>query len=115
MLTVVSPAKSLDFTSKLPTRKHTLPRLAEHTVELVTTMAAKTPAEIGALMSISSTLAELNFDRFQDWQPTFTRKNARPAMLAFAGDTYIGLDAPATFSERDYTHAQKVLRLLSFR
>ena len=113
VLTVVSPAKSLDFTSKLPTRKHTLPRLAEHTVELVTTMAAKTPAEIGALMSISSMLAELNFDRFQEWQPTFTRKNARPAMLAFAGDTYIGLDALATFSERDYTHAQKVLRLLS--
>ena len=113
MLTVVSPAKSLDFTSKLATRKHTMPRLLEHTTELVATMAAKAPEEIGVLMSISPALAELNFERFQDWQPTFTRRNGRPAVLAFAGDTYVGMDAAATFNERDYTHAQKVLRLLS--
>ncbi len=76
-------------------------------------MALKTPDDLSALMSISPALAELNFERFQDWDLPFTRANARPAVLAFNGDTYIGLDAAATFSERDYTHAQKVLRILS--
>jgi cytoplasmic iron level regulating protein YaaA (DUF328/UPF0246 family) len=76
-------------------------------------MAGKTPDDLAEMMSISPALAELNFERFQDWQPPFGPHNARPAVLAFNGDTYIGLDAPGTFTERDYTHAQKVLRILS--
>jgi hypothetical protein len=76
-------------------------------------MAGKSPDELSRMMSISAKLGELNFERFQDWSPPFTPQNARPAVLAFNGDTYIGLDARETFSERDYTHAQKVLRILS--
>jgi cytoplasmic iron level regulating protein YaaA (DUF328/UPF0246 family) len=64
-------------------------------------------------MSISPKLGELNFERFQDWSPPFSPDNARPAVLAFNGDTYIGLDARTSFGERDYTQAQKVLRILS--
>lgn len=113
MLIVVSPAKALDFESKLPTRKYSEPVMLDRSHELVSIMAHKTPDDLAAMMSISPALAELNFERFQDWQPPFTPANARPAVLAFNGDTYIGLDAPGTFSERDYTHAQKVLRILS--
>ena len=64
-------------------------------------------------MDISAELAELNFDRYQDFHEPFTTADARPALLAFAGDVYQGMDAAATFTERDYTHAQKVLRILS--
>ena len=71
------------------------------------------PDAIRELMSISPALAELNFERFQDWDPPFTSRNSRPALLAFNGDTYIGLNAAQSFSERDYTHAQKTLRILS--
>jgi cytoplasmic iron level regulating protein YaaA (DUF328/UPF0246 family) len=113
MLIVVSPAKSLDFESKLPTRKHSEPTMLDRSTELVSIMAEKSPDEIGKMMSISPQLAELNFERFHDWEPPFTRKNARPAIFAFNGDTYIGLNAAATFDERDYTHAQKVIRILS--
>ena len=113
MLIVISPAKALDFESKLPTRKFSEPIMLDRSRELAAIMARKTPDDLSALMSISPALAELNFERFQDWQPPFTRANARPALLAFNGDTYLGLDARATFSERDYTHAQKVLRILS--
>jgi cytoplasmic iron level regulating protein YaaA (DUF328/UPF0246 family) len=113
MLIVVSPAKSLDFESKLPTRKHSEPIMLDRSAELVSIMAEKSPDEIGSMMSISPQLAELNFERFHDWEPPFTRKNARPAIFAFNGDTYIGLNAAATFDERDYTHAQKVIRILS--
>lgn len=113
MLIVVSPAKALDFESKPATRKFSEPMLLDRSRELAAIMATKSPDDLSALMSISPTLAELNFERFQDWQPPFTPANARPAVLAFNGDTYIGLDAPNSFSERDYTHAQKVLRILS--
>ncbi|NLD78486.1 MAG: peroxide stress protein YaaA [Acidimicrobiales bacterium] len=113
MLIVVSPAKSLDLESKLPTRKHSDHRLLDQSVELVEVMAKKSPDDLQALMSISPELAELNFERFQDWSPPFTTRNARPALLMFNGDTYLGMDAPNTFGERDYTRAQKVLRILS--
>jgi uncharacterized protein len=113
VLIVVSPAKALDFESPLPTRKYTVPEQLERSAELVDIMAARSPAELSEMMGISTNLGELNFERFQDWSLPFTPKNARPAVLAFNGDTYIGLDAAATFAERDFTHAQKVLRILS--
>ena len=113
VLIVVSPAKALDFESPLATRKYTVPAMMDESRQLAAIMARKTPDELSAMMSISPALAELNFERFQDWEPPFTPDNARPAVLAFNGDTYIGLDAPASFTERDFTHAQKTLRILS--
>jgi cytoplasmic iron level regulating protein YaaA (DUF328/UPF0246 family) len=113
VLIVVSPAKSLDFESPLPTKKTSEPRMLDKAEELVEIMAEKTPAQLAKMMSISQGLAELNFERFQDWERPFTTENARPALLAFSGDVYLGMDAANTFDERDYTHAQKVLRILS--
>lgn len=86
--------------------------MLDQSSQLVDLMAQKSPADLQELMHISPSLAELNFDRFQDWQTPFTKKTARPAILAFAGDVYLGLEAP-TFGERDFTHAQKVFRILS--
>ena len=113
MLIVVSPAKALDYSSALPTRKRSQPRMLDEASPLVEVMRQKSPDEIAKLMDISAELAELNFDRYQDWEEPFTADDARPALLAFAGDVYQGMDAAATFTERDYTHAQKVLRILS--
>jgi cytoplasmic iron level regulating protein YaaA (DUF328/UPF0246 family) len=113
VLIVVAPAKALDFESPLPTRKFTEPAMLDRSRELVAVMRDKSPDELSAMMSISPALGELNFERFQDWSPPFTTENARPAVLAFNGDTYLGLDARSRFGERDYTHAQKVLRILS--
>jgi cytoplasmic iron level regulating protein YaaA (DUF328/UPF0246 family) len=112
VLIVVSPAKSLDYESKLPTKKHSDPRLLDHSRELVGVMAQKSPAEISKMMSVSQALGELNHERFVDWETPFTPANARPAVLAFAGDVYMGMEAK-TFTERDFTHAQKTLRILS--
>ncbi|MEZ5230651.1 MAG: YaaA family protein [Acidimicrobiales bacterium] len=113
MLCVVSPAKSLDYESPLATKKRSEPMMLERAGELVTIMRTKSVDDLRQLMSISQPLAELNFERFQDWEPPFTPKNARPAVLAFNGDTYQGLDAANRFTERDFTHAQKTLRILS--
>lgn len=112
MLIVVSPAKSLDYESKLPTKKHSEPRLLEESRELVGVMAKKSPRELSKMMSISESLGELNHERFVDWETPFTPANARPAVLAFSGDVYMGMEAN-TFTERDFTQAQKVLRILS--
>ncbi len=113
MLIVVSPAKALDFESPLATRKYTVPTMMDEARQLVSIMSRRSPDDLAALMSISPALAELNFERFQDWEPPTSPDPARPAVLAFNGDTYIGLDAPNSFDERDFTHAQKVLRILS--
>lgn len=113
MLIVVSPAKSLDYESPLATKKFSQPTMLDQSAELVKIMATKSPADLSKMMGISASLAELNFERFQDWEHPFTTDNARPALLAFSGDVYMGMDAPGTFSERDFTHAQKTLRILS--
>ena len=76
-------------------------------------MADKSPAKIGKLMSISEQLAELNFDRFQNWEVPFSSETARQAILAFDGDVYAGMDARNQFKAADYTRAQKSLRILS--
>lgn len=113
MLIVVSPAKSLDYERPLPTKKFSEPVLLDRSAELVEVMAAKSPSDLVKLMGISADLAETNFERFQDWERPFTPDNARPAVLAFQGDVYLGMDAANSFTERDFTHAQKVLRILS--
>lgn len=113
MLIVVSPAKSLDYESPLATKKFSEPDLLDHSEQLVEVMATKSPDEISSMMSVSPALGELNFARFHDWERPFTTDNARPALLAFNGDVYTGMDAANSFSERDFTHAQKTLRILS--
>jgi cytoplasmic iron level regulating protein YaaA (DUF328/UPF0246 family) len=112
MLSVLSPAKSLDYESKLPTRKHSQPRMLHRSEELVDIMVTKSPDELSSLMNISEGLAELNAKRFADFTTPFDRHNARPAVLAFNGDVYQGMQA-ATFRERDFTEAQKTVRILS--
>ncbi len=113
MLIVVSPAKALDFESPLTTKKYSQPAMMRRSKELVNVLSTKTPEDLRSLMSISDSLAELNFERYQDWSTPFTTENSRPAILSFSGDTYIGLDAASKFSERDFSHAQKILRILS--
>lgn len=112
MLTVLSPAKSLDFESALPTRKRSEPRLLRETSQLIEIMREKSPADIAALMHISDDLAHLNATRYAEFTAEHTPRNARPAVLAFNGDVYQGL-AARTFDERDFTEAQKTLRVLS--
>lgn len=113
MIALLSPAKSLDYESMLPTRKSSQPRMLDRAEELVEIMRIKTVDEVADLMSISDDLAALNITRYQDFTTPFTRKNARPAVLAFAGDVYMGMDVRRRFGERDYTEAQKTVRILS--
>ena len=112
MLIVLSPAKTLDFDSELRTRKHSLPTLVNDSAELVAALVQKSPTDLAELMHLSPALADLNAERYQDWEREFTIENSRPALLAFKGDVYVGMDV-SRYSERDFTRAQKTLRILS--
>lgn len=112
MLMVISPAKTLDFTSPLTTQAYTQPDMLERSQELINIVRQLTPDQLRALMGISDKLTLLNVARFNEWQRPFTPENARQAILAFKGDVYAGLQAE-TFDEAAFTFAQKHLRILS--
>ena len=112
MLILLSPAKTLDYETPLLTRKSSIPDRLEESAELIDVLVKKSPDDIASLMSLSPQLAELNAERFQNWEQQPSKENARPALLAFKGDVYVGMDVPS-YSERDFTHAQKTVRILS--
>ena len=112
MLLVVSPAKNLDYDSPLVTETYTQPNLLAHSQELIDRCVKLSPAQISSLMGISDKLAGLNAARFGQWSLPFNQENAKPAVLAFNGDVYTGLDAKS-FSAKDFEFAQEHMRILS--
>lgn len=112
MLSVISPAKSLDFETPPTTAHHTQPDFLDRSQALVDILRDYSPQQLSELMGISDKLAGLNAARFAEWQPPFTPENAKPAAQAFQGDVYQGLAAD-TFSDADSAFAQDHLRILS--
>lgn len=112
MLALISPAKTLDYQSTLPTDEHTLPRLLQQSQQLIDVSRKLSASQIANLMSVSEKIANLNVERFRDWDSDFDLSNARQAIFAFKGDVYTGLDA-YHLDEKDFKFAQKHLRMLS--
>ena len=112
MLALISPAKTLDYETALPTDVHTLPRLLTHSQQLIDISRQLSATQIADLMKVSEKIAQLNVARFKDWQPEFNFSNARQAVFAFKGDVYTGLDAYA-LNDSQIEYAQQHLRMLS--
>lgn len=112
MLALISPAKTLDYETALPTDQFTQARLLDHSAQLIEVAEKLSATEIASLMSVSEKIATLNVDRFRDWQPDFDLSNARQALFAFKGDVYTGLDA-YTLNDAQIQYAQNHLRMLS--
>ncbi len=93
MKLVISPAKSLDFETQLPTQNFTQPQFLKKAEILNKLLREKSAKDISTLMKVSDNIGQLNYDRFQYWKLPFTPDNARPAIYAFSGDVYRGLDA----------------------
>ena len=108
MIAVISPAKTLDYESQLPALTPTVPRFAEEARTLAAAASHLSQKKLSELMHISAALAKLNADRFRD----FADAPERPAMFAFDGDVYTGLDA-ATLDAEALPFAQDHLRMLS--
>ena len=112
MLIVISPAKKLDYSSPVTAKNHSQPALLDHSAELLQGLKKLSPQDVCALMGLSDNLGALNYERFQAWDRPFTEDNAKPAILAFKGDVYKGLDAES-MTEKQLEWAQDHLRILS--
>lgn len=112
MKIVVSPAKSLNFESPLPIQNYTESLFLKEAETIQKTLKKKKPKQLMELMDISEKLADLNWERNQNWALPFTPENARPAVYAFDGDVYTGLDA-YTISAEKIAVLQNKLRILS--
>ncbi|CAD5373606.1 conserved hypothetical protein [Rubrivivax sp. A210] len=115
MLLLLSPAKTLDYESPLPApvfAAATEPLFADQASALIAVLRRKSVRQVAALMDLSPALAELNVARYAAWQLQADATNSRPALLAFAGDVYDGLQA-ATLGADDLAWAQQHLVMLS--
>ena len=112
MKLVISPAKSLDFETQLPTVQATQPELLKQSERLHKVLKKKSVKALSELMKISKDLSQLNYDRNQEWEIPFTKDNARPAIYAFNGDVYRGLDA-YTIPKSKIDRLQDTVRILS--
>jgi len=112
MITVISPAKKLDFDSPCPKLEVTRPDFLPQSRKLNKILREYPELDLMELMHISKNIAELNVKRNNQWKTPFTLDNAKPALLAFKGDVYQGLDA-ATLKTADLKFTQKHLRILS--
>ncbi len=112
MKILISPAKKLDYNSAIPTQKYTNSIFLQEAAVLNNTLKEKSPNEIAKLMHLSDKLADLNWQRYNQWKLPFTPKNARQAVFAFKGTVYEGLDA-YTLSESKIDQLQDKLRILS--
>jgi cytoplasmic iron level regulating protein YaaA (DUF328/UPF0246 family) len=112
MKIVISPAKTLDYESPLPTSTYTLPQFNEETEKLNAALRRQSVKKLEGLMSISKALAQLNRERNQTRTNEYTTENARQAVFAFKGDVYLGLDA-YTLNDAQIEQMQDKLRILS--
>lgn len=112
MLSVLSPAKSLDFQSQSASQIYTQPIFQQEALELVEQLRILAPQDLCQLMKISDKLGSLNAARFQEWQLPFTLENAKPAALAFTGDVYMGLEA-SSLDDSSLAFGQQHLAILS--
>ncbi|KEZ94196.1 MULTISPECIES: peroxide stress protein YaaA [Nonlabens] len=112
MKILLSPAKTLDYKTELPIDNYTQPIFIKEALKLNKVLRNISKNELGKLMHISESLADLNYNRNQEFDKEFTTDNSRPAVYAFAGDVYTGLDA-YTLKVNRIDDMQSMVRILS--
>ena len=112
MKILISPAKSLDFESKIDSLKHTEPVFLNKTLQINSVLKQKSPSDLMKLQGISQKLSDLNWKRNNDFNEIHNDANSRPAIFAFNGDVYSGIDVKTLSKDKVYD-LQKSLRILS--
>lgn len=112
MILVISPAKTLDFESENISPSYSIPESLDRSEKIIKKLRTLSVKKLGDLMSISKDLSQLNHQRNLDWDTNFSIENGKPAIQAFKGDVYLGLDVPS-FTQEDVDFANSHLRILS--
>ena len=112
MKIVISPAKSLDFESEMPTVNYTQAAFLEQSEKLAGILKKKSARQLSKLMGISDKLGQLNFERNQQWHMPFTEENARQAIFAFTGAVFQGIDVKSIPAKK-LDQLQEKLRIIS--
>jgi len=112
MIITLSPSKGQDFDTPAPTDKYSIPEMLDESKQLVNEAKKLDVKDIRELMDVSENIAILNVERFHTWQTPFTPENAKPAIFAFKGDVYSGIQIEK-YTEEDLEYAQEHLRILS--
>ena len=112
MFLLLSPSKSLDFETPAFTTDYSQHRLSHESAALISVVRKLSRSDLMQMMHVSEKIADLNVARFAEWSLPFTPENSRPALAAFTGDVYQGLQA-RNWSGADIAFAQAHLRILS--
>lgn len=112
MLITLSPSKGQDFETASLTKKYTSPADLKDSALLIKELKNINSQKLQEMMAISENIANLNVERFKNFNTPFTTKNAKQAIFAFKGDVYSGFDL-GKFKQDDYDYAQDHLRILS--
>lgn len=112
MIITLSPSKGQDFETPIADVAATVPRMLDDTRLLIEELRRYKPEEIRSLMEVSDKIAALNVERYKAFHLPFTRENARPALFAFKGDVYRGIE-PRDYRDEELAFAQQHLRILS--
>lgn len=112
MIAVLSPAKNLNDSCGVDV-KTTTPKFKTEANYLANKLKKMSAKKIGTLMNLSSSLADLNYERYQQWEDDFENSDlAQPAGFLFAGDVYRGLDSN-TIAEQNYEYFNQNILMLS--
>ena len=112
MIITLSPSKGQDFETPTPSKLYTLPEQLDDSQILINEAKKLDPESVRELMSVSENIANLNAQRFQDWELPFDTNNAKAALFAFTGDVYSGIEKDQ-YDDGDLAYAQDHLRILS--
>lgn len=112
MLILSSPAKRLDFDTKISEARYSQPVYLSEAAELVQMLAKQGKKKLAKTLEVSESLAELNYDRFQAWNKSHDPDNSRQAIWAYQGDVFHKIDQ-ASFSKSEKEYAQGHLIIVS--
>lgn len=112
MITLLSPAKTLDFDSNIGTDLRSEYQFQKESVRVMKKLKSLSRKKIANLMTLSENLSNANYERFQTWSEEPSDTNVRQAVFMFKGEVYLGLD-PYSLTEMDLTYAQNNIRILS--
>lgn len=110
MIIILSPAKTMNFEAQQQVNTFSQPQYMKEAASIVKVLQRLSITQLSELMSVSNSLATLNYERYQTWN--MASGLSKPAILAFDGDVYDGLDAPG-LSAASLLHAQDKVRILS--